>query len=254
MSVIVFAIVYLSALPAALAIVGWLLSGDRRKIATILVACLGIWPIYHVLAQDPVGTNKHLVFGYLFAYPLVGVTLAKLWGARRSTFLHRLAALTITTALAAVGFVQIRQADQAFPNLTWPANFLAARVAPGDALLINESWPITMVLYTRGRIHTPWDVYDTYRVLTEPTAPGICDYDWVVDVRGSYRWPTEIQEALEACTGYTRVYSHATTIVNPGTDFAYISYPVETVIWQATTQRPVQANDPAFAQAMPEER
>jgi hypothetical protein len=251
-SVIIFAIVYLSALPAALALVGWLLSRDQRKVATILIACLGIWPIYHILAQDPVGTNKHLVLGYLFAYPLIGVTLARLWSSQRGTILLRTSALIVTAGLAAAGFVQITQADQSFPNLTWPANYLAARVSPGDTLLINESWPITKVLYTERRIRTPWDVYDTYRVLTEPTAPDICDYDWVVDVQGSYRWPAEIQQALEACTGYTRVYSHVSTIVNPGTDFAYIRYPVETVIWQATSQRPAEASEPPAAQAITE--
>jgi hypothetical protein len=231
--VIAFAIVYLSTAPAMLALAGWLSSKRQRKVATVLLACLGIWPIYHLLAQDPVGTNKHMLFGYIFAYPLVGVALSRLWSGRRILLLRRIGALALVAGLAWLGFMQIGQGDQSFPNLTWPSNYLAERVTPGDRLLINESWPITMVLYTRGRINSPWDVYDTYRLTTEATAPNVCDYDWIVDVRGSYRWPEEVQSAIDGCTGYQRVYSHVSTVVNLGTDLAYVSYPVETVIWHA---------------------
>jgi hypothetical protein len=236
LSVIIYAIVYLSAAPGILALVGWALSRERRTVATILVACLGIWPLYHVMAQDPVGTNKHLVFGYLFAYPLVGVALTRLWGERRALIPRRLATFAVVAVLAGLGFLQITQGDRSFPNLSQPADYLAERVTPGETLLINESWPITMVLYTRGRIDSPWDVYDTYRLTTEPTAPGVCDYDWIVDVKGSYAWPEEVQAEIEGCTGYERVTSHISTVVNLGVDLSYISYPVETVIWAATSE------------------
>lgn len=252
--VILFAIAYLSILPVTLALLGWLQARGRRMVATIFIACLGIWPVYHILARDPVGTNKHLVLGFLFAYPLVGVALSSFWSATRNRLAGKAVALATMAGLTALGLLQVTQADRAFPNLTWPAEFLAERVSPGETLLINESWPITLALYARGRITSPWDVYDTYRLTSEPGAPGICDYDWIVDVRGSYSWPAEIQEALDQCTVYTRVYSHVSTVVNPGADLAYVSYPVETVIWQATlrpdpvTGRQTAARSSSFPQ------
>ena len=232
LSTIAFAIVYLSTLPALLAVAGWVQAKRRRALATVLLATMGIWPIYHIVFQDPVGTNKHLVFGYLFAYPLVGLTLSTLWSAERAAIIKRVAVGGIVVVLAIAGVVQVNQANHSWPNLTFATRFLTERVQPGDKLLINESWPFTLGLYDQGRIYSPWDVYDTYRVTNEATAPDICEFEWVVDVKGSYSWPPEVAAALDACESYQRVYSHASRVINLGADFNYVSYPVETVIWQ----------------------
>ncbi|MBN1247763.1 MAG: hypothetical protein JXC32_08900, partial [Anaerolineae bacterium] len=238
LSTIVFAVLYLTTPVATLAIAGWALAKGRRPVSTVLVAALAIWPLYHLGTQDPVGTNKHLVFGFLFAYPLVGLTLARLWGERRKNLLRRAAASAIAIGLAGLGVLQVYQANLGWPNLSFPARFLAERVEPGDQLLINESWPFTVELYAQGRISSPWDVYDSYRVMTEDTAPAPCDFQWVVDVKGSYTWTDEVAAALAACPDYQRVYAHTSLVINPGSDFRYVSYPVETVIWQRAPEEP----------------
>ncbi len=229
LSVIGFAIAYLSAAPLLLGLWGWFRAGKRRDLGGLLLLSLGIWPLYHLLAGDPVGTNKHLVFGFLFVYPLVGVVLNRLWSRQ---ILHKLAAAVLVLILAGLGLTQVVQADNSWPNLRIPAHYLMMRVQPGDRLLINESWPFTMYLYTGRQIESPWDVYDQYRITHEETAPDICAYEWMVDVRGSYAWPSELQHALEECGVYEAVISHTSTVINLGADFNYVSYPVETIVWE----------------------
>lgn len=237
-SVIRFVLLYLSAVPLVLGVAGWLAARERRGLGGLLFFSLGIWPIYHLLTGDPVGMNKHIVFGFLFAYPLVGVVLHKLWeGGRSQLWLRRAAALLLVLGLGGLGLVQVTQSDQSWPDLRAPASALVSLVEPGDELLINESWPFTMVLYTAGRIESPWHVYDTYRITHEEDVPDLCAYDWVVDVQGSYAWPLEIRESLEQCDTYRMVYRHTSMVINLGADFTYVRYPVETVVWENNRER-----------------
>ncbi len=234
LSVIRFVLVYLSAAPLLLSLIGWLLTEKHRELGLVMLLCLGIWPTYHLLAGDPVGTNKHVVFGFLFVYPLVGVTLSRLWGDGPHRWLRKAATVVLVLGLAGLGLIQVNQADRGWPDLRTPAGVLLSLVEPGDQLLINESWPFTMYLYTADRIASPWDVYDLYRITHEEDAPDLCAYNWVVDVRGSYAWPGDVQASLEACDTYQQIYSDSSMVINLGEDFNYVRYPVETVVWKNT--------------------
>jgi 4-amino-4-deoxy-L-arabinose transferase-like glycosyltransferase len=236
LAVIGFVLIYLNAAPLLLAWAGWLSSQKKRDLGGLLLLTVGLWPTYHLLAGDPVGPNKHVVFAFLFIYPLVGMALSQLWGNRKTTWLRKAATLGLVLGLAGLGLIQVNQADHSWPDVRLPAAVLSTFVEPGDRLLINESWPFTMYLYTAGRITSPWDVYDTYRITHEEDAPALCTYDWVIDVRGSYAWPQEIQETLEQCDTYQPIYSHTSMVINLGADFNYVRYPVETVVWENTTE------------------
>lgn len=238
LSVIGLVLVYLNAAPLFLGLAGWRTLKKQRIFGLLLLLSLGIWPIYHLLAGDPVGTNKHVVFSFLFAYPLVGMGLSKLWGdGQRRAWLRKAATLVLLLGLAGLGLVQVNQSDHGWPDLRPPAGVLRAAVVPGDQLLINESWPFTMILYTTGRIESPWDVYDTYRITHEEDVPDLCAYDWVVDVQGSYAWPSEIRQTLEECETYHPFYRHTSMVINLGADYTYVRYPVETVVWRNNMER-----------------
>ncbi len=232
LSVIGFVLLYLNAAPLLLGLAGWWASKKYRVLGLLLLLSLGIWPIYHLLAGDPVGTNKHIVFGFLFVYPLAGLALSKLWGNDQPRAWPRKAAtVVLLLGLAGLGLFQVNQSDHSWPDLRPPAGVLQAAVEPGDQLLINESWPFTMILYTAGRIDSPWDVYDAYRITHGEETPDLCAYDWVVDVQGSYAWPADVREELEACETYRPFYRHTSMVINLGADFTYVRYPVETVVW-----------------------
>lgn len=232
LKVIAYAIFYLSTVPTVMAIIGWVLSKERRQMATLLLLCLAIWPAYQLLAQDPVGTNKHIVFGFLLASPLVGVSLSRLWDLAPRVPWNKATALLVVVGLAWLALGQVTRVDRAWPNLSAPANYLAQEVEPGDHILASEGWPITLELYDRGRLQSPWDVYDQYRLSTEPSAPDVCDFDWVVDTAGSYAWSEGTRGQLAACPSYVQVAEHTSTVVNPGADLTYVAYPVTTRIWR----------------------
>jgi 4-amino-4-deoxy-L-arabinose transferase-like glycosyltransferase len=236
--VIGFAILYYSAAPLLLALGGWFVARDKRGLASVLVLSLTIWPAYHLILRDPVSTNKHLVFGYLFAYPLVGLGLSALWGdVRRSSVARRGAAILIVLALAAIGLVQMNQSDHAWPDTREAASYLITHVQPGQKLLINESWPYTMVLYAEGRIHSPWDVFDVYRITHGESEIDLCAYDWFVDAQGSYQWPESVLQTMKQCGNFRQVFSTTSTVVGLGSDLNFVSYPVPTTIWQNTLER-----------------
>jgi len=234
--ILVFVIVYLSALPLVLALSGWFIVSDRRWLASLMLLSLLIWPAYHLITGDPVSTNKHLVFGYLFAYPLAGVTLSTLWGDQGAGVLRKLLTVLVVLVLAGLGIVQANQSDRSWPDARPAAAYLINHVKPGDELLINESWPYTMYLYTSGSIESPWDVYDQYRITHEEPAPSICEYDWFVDSRGSFAWSEQVLEQIEACDTYERVFSSTSMVINLGANFRYVSYPVDIVVWRSTSE------------------
>ena len=236
-SVIVFPIGYLSAAPFLLALTGWFIAQRRRWLATLMILSLAIWPSYHLLTGDPSSTNKHLVFGYLFAYPLVGLTLSTIWGDRDTGLLRKALAMLVVFTLAGLGLVQVNQSDHSWPDVRPTAGYLIEHVQSGQDLLINESWPYTMYLYTTGRIDTPWDVYDDYRITHEESTPPICEYDWFVDSQGSYAWPEEVLSAVEACGTFEPVFSSTSWVVNLGADLNYVTYPVKTNVWKNTSER-----------------
>jgi hypothetical protein len=234
-----FAIFYLSIAPTLLAIAGLTIAKEKRLVGSILLGSLLIWPAYHLSRADPTGTNKHVVFGLLLAYPLVGLALSTLWGEANSRLrlLRRGALIAIALMLAALGAVQVNQADEGWPDARATAAYLINNVQPGDKLLINESWPYTMYLYTAGRIETPWDVYDNYRVTNENLEIDLCEYDWFVNVKGSYAWADDVLETMEECESFELTYKTVDTGINLAPDLRYVSYQVYTEVWQNTTER-----------------
>lgn len=234
-----FAILYLSTAPVILAISGWVVAKSQRLLASVLLASLGIWPAYHLLRADPTGTNKHLVFGFLFAYPLIGVTLSALWGEANSRrrMLRRCGVIAIAIALAGIGLLQVSQTDRGWPNARDTAQYLINNVQPGEQLLISESWPYTMYLYNAGRIESPWDVYDDYRLAEEGLESDLCDYAWFVNVKGSYAWSERVQDAVAACGTFELVDTSADTVVNLGPDLHYVSYQVRAEVWRNTSEQ-----------------
>jgi 4-amino-4-deoxy-L-arabinose transferase-like glycosyltransferase len=220
----------------------WFLIGERWGLPTVLLLNLGLWPAYHIVSGNPVSVNKHLVFSLALAYPLAGLGLSALWsgmcqavgenGSPKRRLLPRLAAVVIVLLLAGYAAIQWNQSDYAWPDTRPAATYLLAHVQPGEKLLINESWPYTMALYTQGRIASPWDVYDLYRITHGEGPADICSYDWVVDTQGSYAWPQDVREAIEKCATYRPVSTTTSYVIALGADWNYVRYPVQTIVWQ----------------------
>ena len=230
---IAYAVFYYSASTLVLALGGWLAARRDRYLATVLLFSLAIWPAYHLLLSDPVSTNKHLVFGFLFAHPLVGLALEKLWERRlRLLPLRRLAVIGLVLILTAVGYVQLEQSHRAWPDVRPAAAYLVTQVEPGEDLLINESWPYTMYLYTQGRIDSPWDVYDGYRLTNGELENDLCEVAWFVDSGGSFEWPDGIVETIQGCGTFEPVFSSKSTMTGLANDLRFHVAPVEVVVWR----------------------
>jgi 4-amino-4-deoxy-L-arabinose transferase-like glycosyltransferase len=190
----------LSALPLLLAISGWLVARRARAVATVLLLSLLLWPAYHLVLKDSVSSTKHLAYGFLFAYPLAG--------------------LAIGTVLEA--------------NRPWA---LTRRAAVAGLMIVVASWPYTMYLYRGGRIESPWDVFDVYRITHGESEITLCQYDWFVDSQWAYAWPDAIANAVHRCGTFEQVYVAGSTVVNMGTDLNYIRYPVSVQVWHNVAGR-----------------
>jgi len=238
----------LSAMPLILALGGWWVAKERRRLATVLLLAMCIWPTYHLVLSDPVSSNKHLALGFLFGYPLVGLALDACWNGaglrvlgRRGTnrWLGRTAAVALALGLVAAGAVQAQRLSEGWPDARPTVAFLADRVQPGQKLLINESWPYTMYLYGTGRVNTPWDVFDVYRITHGQSEIDLCDYDWFVDSQGAYQWPGPLVFELHRCGVFDLVWTTESTVVSMGRDLDYVRYPVKVAVWQ--NRRPAVA-------------
>jgi hypothetical protein len=191
--------------------------------------------------RDSVSRSKHLVFGFAFGYPLIGLTLEWMWnraGQRLNVradvgrLLGRGAAVVLVLGLSVLGAVQLERFNRAWPDARPTAEYLLARVQPGQKLLINESWPYTLYLYGAGRLETPWDVFDVYRVTHGQSEIDLCEYDWFVDSQGAYQWPGQIAFDAHRCGVFEPVLTTESTVVGMGTDLDYVRYQVKVVVWR----------------------
>jgi hypothetical protein len=227
-----YARIYRLGAPFLLALVGGHSLKDRRGLMATCILSLAIWPAYHVWSGNPVSEYKHLVFSLLFVYPLAGVALSTLW--QRAGGKALVAAIVV--GLAALGFTQLEQDRRAWPDAREAAAYLVRQVQPGEKLLINESWPYIMYLYAAGRIQSPWDVFDVYRITHGESTLDLCEYDWFVDVEGSYTWPEAIAAAVKRCDRFEPVYTDTSMVANLGPDLRYGTYPVRVTIWRNVTE------------------
>ncbi len=227
--VVTSSVIYFGCLPLVLAIPGWLMAKGKRQLAFVLLLGLMIWPAYHLRQSLVVSLSKHVAFGFLFGYPLVGLALSTLWQRW-----HRAAVIAICVALTMVGVIQWQQLDHIWPDVRHAADYLTARVQPGDKLLINDSWPYTLYLYTNERIQQPQDVIDIYS--REEAGMELCDYHWFVDSDYTPRWPQEVLEQLAKCGTFRPVFSTLSSVSMLNFSFDYTIAPVKIVIWQNNSQ------------------
>lgn len=225
----------LSIVPLLLALGGWWVAKQKRGLATILLLSLLMWPAYHLLLDDPVSRSKHLVYGFALGYPLVGLALDWMWDRsdrRLGARLGRGAAIALVLGLALLGAVQLERFNRAWPDARPAIEYLATRVQPGQKLLINESWPYTSYLYGVGRLETPWDVFDVYRITHGQSEIDLCEYDWFVDSQGAYQWPGPIVFKLHRCGVFESVLTTQSTVVGMSRDLDYVRYSVKVVVWR----------------------
>ncbi len=243
-TVIIFAQIYFGLIPFVIAVVGFLLS--KRKNMTIILLLTGlIWPLYHIISGNPVSDNKHVVFGFLFTYPLIGLFFARLW--EKKIFYKAVALLTIISLLL-IGSLQLYRLDLAWPDVRQPAAFLVQNTHYGDKLLINDSWSYNMYLYANHKIATPWDVFDGYRITNNESKIDLCSYNWFVNEEGSYAWPESVLAKIKTCKNFVAVFHYSSQVIGLGSNFQFVTYTVKTTIWKNTKMRgdTSQNTDPSF--------
>jgi hypothetical protein len=235
------ATLYVSSAPFILALIGWSVAKGKRVLATVLLLSLTIWPAYHLGTANPSSLDKHLVFGFLFAYPLIGFALATMW----ERWQGKAVALASVAALVVLGYLQVGNYDRAWPDVRQTADYLVGQVQPGQMLLINESWPYTMYLYIDGRINSPWDVFDAFRITHGESKIDLCQYDWFVNSEGSYKWPDSILKKVQECGNFQPVFSSVSMVVGLGSDLNYVTYAVKTTVWRNTSSGAISSRKTA---------
>jgi Dolichyl-phosphate-mannose-protein mannosyltransferase len=208
--------------------------GDRgrtpsggRWLAPALLTGVVAAPVYHLATGNPSGDQKHVVFGLLFILPLAGVALERAFAGRR-----RLPAALLTLGLAVFAFAQVVRTDESWPDLRSSAAVLSADVHPGERLLVNSAWVEDAYLYARGRVASPYDLYDVYRVEHLASPVDVCAFQWFVVVPGGEAWPAAVRAQMLRCGTFHEVYSARATLTNLGSNLRFVTYTEPIEIWR----------------------
>ncbi|MHB8532304.1 MAG: hypothetical protein ACYDC2_06260, partial [Solirubrobacteraceae bacterium] len=232
---IAYSQIYLTAVTLVLAIAGaWML--QSRRMALALLSGVAGAPLYHLLTGNPSGDQKHVVFGLLFTLPLIGVTFTLALRRRRA-----LLGVPALLALFVFGLVQVVRIDEGWPDLRNSATLLVKDVHPGERLLANSSWVDAAYLYDKGRINSPYDLYDASRV-SHLHGLDVCSFQWFLEVPGGEPWPQSIRAAMTRCGTFRRVYSSSSVITGLGGDLSFVTYRAPIEIWHnMAVARPTSA-------------
>jgi hypothetical protein len=141
--------------------------------------------------------------------------------------------------IAGFGAVQVIRLDRAWLDVRPSVAFLKSRVAPGERLLIDNSWPYVHELYRSGHIRSPFDVYDVYRVQHLQARGGLCDFDWYVESPGGASWPQDIRRRVHACGTYRPAFRQTGFRREAlGRDLRYFSFDANVVVYRNVGRRP----------------
>jgi hypothetical protein len=234
-SQIVYSQVYLTAVPLVLAVTGAMLM-ERRGVALALLSGVLGAPFYHLVTGNPSGDQKHVVFGVLFLLPLIGLTLEH--ALRRWRVAFALPALAGVAAFAAVQLVRI---DEGWPDLRASASLLTQEVRPGQRILANSSWVEAAYLYDRGRIASPYDVWDVSRVTHLAAPVDVCSFQWLVEVPGGEPWPRSIRQAMQRCGTFHKIYESSATVTGLGRNLNFVTYRAPIEVWKNEAAAPALA-------------
>lgn len=231
---IAYSQVYLTAIPLVLSVAGAMLLENRRIALALLSGVIGA-PIYHLATGNPSGDQKHVVFGLLFMLPLIGMTLSQALRGRRV-----LLAVPALIGLLAFALIQVVRIDEGWPDLRASAAVLVRDVHPGERLLANSSWVEAAYLYDHGRIDSPYDVYDAYRVEHLPQPANVCSFQWFVEVPGGQAWPQSVRQGMQRCGSFKRIYSSSAVVTGLGSNLQFITYRAPIEIWENEAHVPAQ--------------
>ncbi|GCE06086.1 hypothetical protein KDAU_34150 [Dictyobacter aurantiacus] len=227
-AMIIGAQLYWGLLPLCASLLGFCVAPKKKEALLLWLAGL-IWPAYHIISGNPVSDNKHVVFGFLFLYPLIGLFCAYLW---QKKWLGKPLVTFLCLIFLVVGAAELYILDSAWPDVRSAATYLTNDAHPGDQFLIDDAWPYTMSLYAQHKIKDPWAVYDNYRITHKENTQSICAYTWYVDEKGSYSWPDTFREQIKACHAFIPVYHTESSVVELGPDLQYKRYTITTTIYK----------------------
>jgi 4-amino-4-deoxy-L-arabinose transferase-like glycosyltransferase len=199
-----------------------------RWLAPALLTGVIAAPLYHLGTGNPSGDQKHVVFGLIFILPLAGLALERAFAGR----MGRLGATLLTVGLLVFAFTQVVRIDESWPDLRPSAAVLSADVHPGERLLVNSAWVEDAYLYSRGRIDSPYDLYDVYRIQHLAKPVDVCDFQWFVVVPGGEAWPAAVREQMLRCGSFREIYSARATLTNLGSNLGFITYTEPIEIWR----------------------
>ncbi len=227
---ILFDMFFYSFIPVILGFVSIFIFKKNKKsivLPIILFSSLAIWPCYHFFSGNPVSDNKHIVLGFLFVYPLVGITLEKMWTK------NRFITLILVVLMAVLGFMQMRMLDYSWPDTRKGTDYLIQHVDKKDQkFLINDSWPYIASLLANDKISSPWAVHDTYSFSNNILDENICNYDWFIDEEGSFQWDISLKNQIAKCNSFEAVYTFSTHTQGLQTNLQFVTYPITTTIWK----------------------
>ena len=230
-----FTLVYYVGLPCLLAFPSVFLARKVRWVAVSLFGALFLWPAYHELTANSASASKHIVFGFLFGYPLIGLMLAYLWTRRgRLPFVMlicRGAALAVLVALLYIGAVQMTQLDRGWVDTRSAVDYMVHNVQPGQHVLSSDSWPYQLALYTHARLASPWDIYDAYAVEHSARPVDLCGFNWFIDEQNGFAWPESLRQRILNCGTFHLVYQHNSTVTNLSRNLTFVTYQVTIEIW-----------------------
>jgi hypothetical protein len=215
---VAFSQVWYGGLPFLLALGGWFVC-RRKLLATTLLAGGLIFPAYHVLTANSVGDSKHIVFGLLFLLPLAGRLLDGIADDSGAVF-----AISMAVAAGLFGSFQADRLDRGWADVRPAADYLATHARPGQRFLVNDSWPFTQRLYEEGKIDSPWQVYDPYRLRHGQLHASVCRVDWFVVAQGAGHWPERLRKRVSACGTFRRVYRERVPVTSVGSDLGLVTW------------------------------
>jgi hypothetical protein len=196
-------------LPVLLAALGcYRAKANQRGVACALALPAVIWTFALLVWAEP---NKLLVFpdlaiGLLPAYPVIGLALASM----SLELAERVALGLVFVLIAMVSWVHVSAFDSSWTDYRPLTAQLESTMQPGQDLLVNDSWPFALVLYDRGLIDDPAELFDEESILTNATLLDLCSFEWFVRGDGALAWPTFVESAISSCGGFEQRY--ATTL------------------------------------------